>query len=104
MVQVTGCVKGQIKPSLVLIKNGSLSYFNINNVTNIRAWYDATDITTITQATGVSIWRDKSANAYNLAQATGASQPVYFTSGGSRNLPFIRFTSGKNMIYNLSCF
>ena len=37
---------------------------------------DGADSTTITIATGVSQWNDKSGNAYNFTQATGASQPT----------------------------
>jgi hypothetical protein len=41
-------------------------------------WLDASDDTTITAAGGaVSQWNDKSGNARNAAQATGANQPGY---------------------------
>ena len=40
-------------------------------------WFDANDASTITEAGGqVSQWNDKSGNAHNLVQATGASQPI----------------------------
>ena len=41
-----------------------------------QLWLDASDSTTITIATGVSQWNDKSGNAYNFTQVTGASQPT----------------------------
>ena len=41
-----------------------------------QLWMDGADSTTITIATGVSQWNDKSGNAYNFTQATGASQPT----------------------------
>ena len=46
----------------------------------LHAWYDADDAATITIATGVSQWNDKSGNARNVAQATGANQPTRVTN------------------------
>jgi hypothetical protein len=40
-------------------------------------WLDASDLSTITVATGVSQWRDKRGNGVNAVQATGANQPTY---------------------------
>lgn len=40
-------------------------------------WLDAADQSTITVATGVSEWRDKSGSGNNFAQATAGSQPAY---------------------------
>ncbi len=39
-------------------------------------WLDASDSSTITIATGVSQWRDKSGNGINAVQATAADQPA----------------------------
>ena len=45
--------------------------------TTTAAWFDASDASTITESGGaVSQWNDKSGNSYNLAQGTGAAQPV----------------------------
>lgn len=71
--------------------------FNINSIPNVFGWYDATDVTTITLATGVSQWADRTPNANHLAQATGGSQPAYFNNGGSNNQAFLRFASGKTI-------
>lgn len=47
------------------------------NITNLSAWYDADDATTITESLGaVSQWRDKSAGLNHLDQASGALQPT----------------------------
>jgi hypothetical protein len=43
-------------------------------------WYDAADSSTITIATGVSQWNDKSGGAKHAVQATGGSQPAYLTA------------------------
>ena len=42
-----------------------------------QLWFDAADASTITIATGVSQWNDKSGNARHVTQATGANQPAY---------------------------
>jgi hypothetical protein len=67
--------------------------FNVNTVPNVRAWFDATDAPTVTIATGVSQWDDKTPNNNDLTSATGANQPAYFATGGSGNQSFIRFNS-----------
>lgn len=41
------------------------------------AWFDAADLSTISVATGVSEWRDKSGNGRNATQATTSKQPAY---------------------------
>ena len=41
-------------------------------------WLDAADLSTISIATGVSEWRDKSGFGQNATQATGTSQPSLF--------------------------
>jgi hypothetical protein len=55
---------------------------------DLKAWYDASDATTITGAVSVSQWNDKSGNSYNLTQATGVKQPT--TNSVTQN--------GKNVI------
>lgn len=42
-----------------------------------QLWFDANDAGSITIATGVSQWNDKSGNARHVTQATGANQPAY---------------------------
>ena len=44
-------------------------------------WLDAADTSTITIATGVSQWADKSGNGRHATQATLANQPTYISSG-----------------------
>lgn len=64
------------------------SGFNPKSISGLYAWYDAADATTITQATGVSAWADKSGNGRTCSQATGANQPAYVLAG----------QNGKNVI------
>lgn len=44
-------------------------------------WLDAADLSTITIATGVNAWRDKSGRGRNLSQSTPSRQPTYELSG-----------------------
>lgn len=44
-------------------------------------WLDAADQSTITVATGVSEWRDKSGNGRHFTQSVGASQTAYNLNG-----------------------
>ena len=61
------------------------SWLNFNPLSlSPLAWYDASDITTITESGGaVSQWDDKSGNNRNLTQGTSALQPV--TNSATRN-------------------
>ena len=65
-----------------------VSGFNPKSISGLYAWYDAADATTITQATGVSSWADKSGNGRTCSQPTGANQPAYVLAG----------QNGKNVI------
>lgn len=59
------------------------------DLTDLAAWYDASDVSTITETGGsVSQWDDKSGNDYHATQGVGAEQPVT----GTRTL------NGKNTI------
>jgi hypothetical protein len=51
--------------------------FEPRSVPGCGLWLDAADSSAVTIATGVSGWRDKSGNAYNLTQSTTGSQPSY---------------------------
>ena len=51
-------------------------------------WLDAADASTITIATGVSQWNDKSGNGWNATQVTSANQPTPGVDGGVNCLSF----------------
>ena len=63
------------------------------SVSGCQLWLDGADSSTITMATGVSQWNDKSGNTYNLTQSTTGSQPtrtgnyVIFQSNNYLNIP-----------------
>jgi hypothetical protein len=44
-------------------------------------WLDAADASTVSVATGVSEWRDKSGNGRHFTQSVAASQPAYNQNG-----------------------
>lgn len=63
-------------PLLLLLGRKNADSFAPSDISNLAAWYDASDTSTITHASGaVSQWNDKSSNAYHLTQSTGSSQP-----------------------------
>jgi hypothetical protein len=64
------------------------------NVLRPELWLDANDESTITIATGVSEWRDKSGNQRNVTQATGATQPTQ-TLGGLNGKSVLSFNGSQ---------
>jgi hypothetical protein len=67
---------------------------------DLRGWYDASDLTTITESGGsVSQWNDKSGSGHNLAQATGAEQPTTGTRS-LNNKNVLDFDGGDKIFTN----
>ena len=66
------------------------SGFNPKSIAGLLGWYDAADASTISTATGVSEWRDKSGGGYHLSQSTGNNQPASGTRtiGGKNAFDF----------------
>jgi hypothetical protein len=78
-------IRGKFSPARLA------SEFNPKKLTNLAAWFDASDSDTITlNGSDVSQWDDKSGNQNNASQTTYANQPSYETDTGSFN-KFIRF-------------
>lgn len=73
--------------------------FSPKQIAGLLAWYDASDVSTITTATGVSAWGDKSGNNYTLRQGTANNQPATGTRtiGGKNALDF----DGTNDVLSL---
>ena len=57
-------------------------------------WLDAADLSTISVATGVSEWRDKSGNGRHFTQGTGGTQPT-FTANGLNSIPVLSFNGSQ---------
>ena len=64
-------------------------------------WLDAAESSTITIATGVSTWADKSGNAANATQATTTRQPSYSATAFPGSLPGVLF-DGVDDIMDIS--
>ncbi|MBD5606310.1 MAG: multicopper oxidase domain-containing protein [Candidatus Eremiobacteraeota bacterium] len=68
--------------------------FTPTQITNLAAWYDASDATTIAQtANAVSSWKDKSGNGLTLTQATTSRMPV--TGQNIDGLGALSITNGQ---------
>jgi len=64
------------------------------SIPGLTLWLDADAPSTITQATGVSQWNDKSGSGNNVVQATGSKQPAYVQSV-LNGKPVLRFTNAS---------
>ncbi len=64
------------------------------NLLRTALWLDANDLPTISTATGVSEWRDKSGNGRNFTQGTGGTQPT-FTPNGLNGRPVLSFNGSQ---------
>jgi hypothetical protein len=76
---------------LLTILNSSRTPFSPLSLPGLTLWLDASDLTTITEASGsVSQWDDKSGNGYAFTQDTAASQPATgtVTQNGRNTLAF----------------
>ena len=69
-------------PILGIIASSKEKVFSPLSLPNLKAWYDASDTSTITGGAAVSQWNDKSPNGYHLSQATATKKP----SSGTRTL------------------
>ena len=68
--------------------------------TTVFRWYDAGQITGLSDGDPISQWNDESANADHAVQATGSKQPIYKT-GILNGHPVVRF-DGSNDYLTLS--
>jgi hypothetical protein len=73
MTLSAGAVGASNKPAAVTWKPTDLG-------SQLHAWYDADDAATITTATGVSAWADKSTNARSAAQPNTSYRPTRATN------------------------
>jgi len=64
------------------------------NLLRTALWLDADDLSTISTATGVNEWRDKSGNGRNFTQGTGGTQPT-FTQNGLNNRHVLSFNGSQ---------
>ena len=82
----------------LLLLGGKIS---IKSLPGLALWLDASDASTITIATGVSVWADKSGKGNNATQGTGAAQPtVQAAAQNGKNT--IRFTGASTQTLTLT--
>jgi len=60
----------------------------IKNISGLKTWFRS-DEGVVETSGKVSGWNDRSGNAINLSQPNDTFRPVYVTSGGINNLPYI---------------
>jgi hypothetical protein len=67
----------------------------------LALWLSAADLSTITIATGVSEWRDKSGNGRHYSQGTGAAQPAWSAASVAVNgvgIPGVTFDGSDDFL------
>jgi hypothetical protein len=67
---------------------------------NLVAWYDASQITGLSDTDPVSSWNDVSGNNYHITQATAGFRPLYRT-GIKNGLPVVRFDGTDDFMRGL---
>lgn len=72
----------------MFVINPFIGGFSPPDITGLVAWWDAQDNSTITTATGVSVWADKSVSGISLDQATASFQPALLTVNGRQMIDF----------------
>ena len=76
-------------------------FFSPLGIPGLLLWFDAADASTITVATGVSQWKDKSGYSNHATQAVAANQPA-LQSAAQNGLNTIGFTSTAPLFFNLT--
>lgn len=89
-----------------LLRPRASGAFTPRRIAGLAAWYDAADATTLTIATGVSAWADKSDNNLTLTQGVGNNQPISATRtiGGKNALDFNGSSSALLTDFNIGAF
>jgi hypothetical protein len=62
-------------------------------------WYDASQITGLSDGDPVALWPDLSGNGYDLVQATADKQPLYKTPSPLNGLPYVYFDGVNDSLY-----
>lgn len=86
--------------------SGSTSTFSVSafvptTISDLIAWYDLSDVSTITLRTGTDYIEqidDKSGNGYNMTQSTATNQPLYSASTTNPSLSAATFDGIDNWI------
>lgn len=71
------------------------SGFSPRSIANLGGWWDATDASSYTLDTGVSVWQDKSGLGQAFRQSSGTSQPT-INATGINNRAALSFDSSND--------
>jgi hypothetical protein len=71
--------------------------FTPRSIAGLEAWYNASDASSITVATGVDKWADRSGKGRDLLQSTPNNQPQYVTNG-LNGRPIIKFDGDNDSL------
>jgi hypothetical protein len=78
--------------------------FSPRSISGLALWLDAADSATITTATGVSVWADKSGNGRNATQTTGGKQPIRSNTINGKSVITFQGTDDTMSVANASDF
>lgn len=78
--------------------------FSPRSISGLSLWLDAADSATITTATGVSIWADKSGNGRNATQTTGGKQPIRTNTINGKSVITFQGTDDTMSVANVADF
>lgn len=84
--------------SLSVITNAVEQWVPGDLGSTLFAWFDAEDAASVTLATGVSRWADKSGNRDHLTQANAGLQPVYSATGWSGTRPGVVYDGTRYVV------
>jgi hypothetical protein len=93
-ISATASVTGKI---LSTVTSLGIKTFDPTSVTSLYAWYDASQITGLSNNDPVATWSDLSGNSRDLTQSTPGSRPTYKTN--QRNsLPIVAFDNSDDFM------
>ena len=82
-------------PSAPAVTRSTGKAFDPTKFTGCQLWFDATDRSTFSiTGSNITQWRDKSSNAYSIAQATTSKQPFYITNAQNK-LPGVQLATAR---------
>jgi hypothetical protein len=72
--------------------------FSPLSVADLTCWLDSDAAYITLNGSDVATWSDRSGAGNDVAQATPANQPLYVSSGGPNNLPYVEFDGASEYV------